>query len=683
MSLNNVFDEAIEAGAVEEDLFRVEDLRKKILPMGASELTEFVGEYLELIKNADRPMNQKFLQNLFVVLVDKEISLGMCDKNNKKNRIEELKSSVPTANLTKLANNGVIEKDGCYKLLKVSGDDIKMRVISNWIIDQKKVVVCQDGQQKTLLTINRDGYKSTVELTNTSMKSASDFECLLKTYDQIVYFSATPQEFNESFKPFFSSIPFEYIYSEDYLGLHYSSNGEPVFLSPLINKKTRILETEVLSESGDPDDLNRICNTESARKVNYQLRDCSEQQFKFLVQKMLTVYPKINAQEKTVTGLAWFAASLLSAFLKERKSNNFPPTYYGGNGEDGKSEMVRYCSLFIGHNTGVGLALSSSKKPLRLALTGSNAHPAILEEANTNDHRAITILIDYLKSAYDNHELSIGRIKGTDDYNLVNPACVISNYNINEPALRTRMIILEILKSDWEGNPEAIAAYKEMEEIAPELNKASYKLVKFFLSKHREWDSWYNKAVSFTLANSNATGRMEKSLNVIAFGLVMLQELAASLDLKIEFLTDAAINEHMKWLSDYLIKTKSEASLEGEFLRFVARKHQPGKTYDHYLYDPTQKHPVAIDRMYWLDQFMEYLGKGSETRGIARSSVDRATRVKVAKAIIGTSRPRIGSRQPTFCVIDMNVAEKEFSIDKQDWIEDKIGLGLPELPKEP
>jgi len=123
MSLNNIFSEAIEAGAVEGDILRAEDLKIKIMPMGALELTEFIPEYINIIKNSDRPMNEKFIHNLMAEIVEKEISLGICEKINKKSRVEELKNNIPKPNYSK-SPNGIIEKDGCYRLLKISGDDV-------------------------------------------------------------------------------------------------------------------------------------------------------------------------------------------------------------------------------------------------------------------------------------------------------------------------------------------------------------------------------------------------------------------------------------------------------------------------------------------------------------------------------------------------------------------------------
>jgi hypothetical protein len=636
--------------------------------------TEFIDEV------SQSGLSRKQIKRLVDMVVIKMIDMQVVPPEDKKQKIQQLLEAIKQ-NTPKISGSETIlrEEHGNYHLLRQTGDQIRSRQVTNWVVAQKQIIICSDGRQQTRIQINQQGYISFADLDHSSMESVSKFESLLKLKNNNIYISMSPQEFSETFKPFFSGIQNETIYAEDHMGLYFSeTTGEPLFLYPSFNSVTREMETKVLASSEKPLDRNRICNTESAEKIKYEHLQYDSERFKRNVEIMITAYPRINHKDKAITIWAWFMAGLLGGYLKQCQNIQYAILYLLGNGEDGKSVMAGYSSSFLGHKTGTGLAMVSTPKPIKMALTNSNAHAAILEEANSKDSKVVTKVIDMLKSAYDNQDVSEGKIRGSVDFKLINPACIISNYNLNDNALMTRCIKLEIIAAEWKNNPDAHIAFEEMETAKKELNKESFLLIQFLMDHHTEWDRWFEKAKYLGLPHNrpDAVGRFSKSLLVIAFGMVMIQQLIHHVGLEESPLfTDEAIASRSEWLLDYLSNEKKGMDIEAQFLKFIASEHRKFKNIDSYKYEK-EENRVLIDRRHWIDQYMEYIRKDSEMSNIPRSTVERATRPNTAKTIQDSIRVMIEGNKVTRHIIDVAQAEKEFGIESFEWEQGEVQLPL-------
>jgi hypothetical protein len=152
----------------------------------------------------------------------------------------------------------------------------------------------------------------------------------------------------------------------------------------------------------------------------------------------------INKPEIIIPWIGWLFATPLKPRLKE-SGEGFPLIFVHGSQGGGKTSSAKLFMRLCGYNVSDPFSCTMKIFPMLKTLSSTNSIPVFLDEFKKADMRddQVDNLLRFMRKAYMGEVESKGRAdQTTEDYYITAPMCVMGEWNINQPALMERMLIV-------------------------------------------------------------------------------------------------------------------------------------------------------------------------------------------------------------------------------------------------
>ncbi|NTW91380.1 MAG: hypothetical protein HGA35_05570 [Erysipelotrichaceae bacterium] len=234
----------------------------------------------------------------------------------------------------------------------------------------------------------------------------------------------------------------------------------------------------------------------------------------------------INQPEIIIPWISWIFASPLKPILK-KSGNGFPLIFVHGSQGGGKTSTSKVLMRLCGYNISDPFSCTMRIFPMLKLLSSTNAVPVFLDEFKKSDMREDQIenLLRFMRKAYMGEVESKGRAdQTTEDYYISAPLCVMGEWNISQPALMERMLLVRFDGSVKKNKPMQ-EAFERLKNLP--LEGFMQKYIEFCLNQ--DVDLLMNEAktiVDKTFGNIKIAPRIKYNLSVMIFGLRLFESYA-------------------------------------------------------------------------------------------------------------------------------------------------------------
>lgn len=161
-----------------------------------------------------------------------------------------------------------------------------------------------------------------------------------------------------------------------------------------------------------------------------------------LMQDFYSNITLLNSPETILPILGWnFAAPLKPIIMNQLGS--FPLMFIHGGQGGGKTSTVKLFMRLHGYKDDKPQMCDMKPFPMLKLLSSTNAIPVVLDEFKMKDMKQDSIdnLLRFMRKTYDGEVETKGRAdQTTESYNLEAPLVVMGEWNINQPAIKERII---------------------------------------------------------------------------------------------------------------------------------------------------------------------------------------------------------------------------------------------------
>lgn len=234
----------------------------------------------------------------------------------------------------------------------------------------------------------------------------------------------------------------------------------------------------------------------------------------------------INQPEIIIPWISWIFASPLKPILK-KSGNGFPLIFVHGSQGGGKTSTSKLLMRLCGYNISDPFSCTMRIFPMLKLLSSTNAVPVFLDEFKKSDMREDQIenLLRFMRKAYMGEVESKGKAdQTTEDYYISAPLCVMGEWNISQPALMERMLLVRFDGSVKKNKPMQ-EAFERLKNLP--LEGFMQKYIEFCLNQ--DVDLLMNAAkeiVDKTFGNIKIAPRIKYNLSVMIFGLRLFESYA-------------------------------------------------------------------------------------------------------------------------------------------------------------
>ena len=234
----------------------------------------------------------------------------------------------------------------------------------------------------------------------------------------------------------------------------------------------------------------------------------------------------INKPEIIIPWIGWLFATPLKPKLKD-SGEGFPLIFVHGSQGGGKTSSAKLFMHLCGYNVSDPFSCTMKIFPMLKTLSSTNSIPVFLDEFKKADMRddQVDNLLRFMRKAYMGEVESKGRAdQTTEDYYITAPMCVMGEWNINQPALMERMLIVRFdgsVKKD-DGMQEAFAKIKDLnlEGFMPHY-------IKFCLNQDADQLMSESRAVvDNVFEDTKIAPRINHNLSVMLLGLKLFKDFA-------------------------------------------------------------------------------------------------------------------------------------------------------------
>jgi hypothetical protein len=199
-------------------------------------------------------------------------------------------------------------------------------------------------------------------------------------------------------------------------------------------------------------------------KIRY--KNIEESEKKTFLKKFYHYITRINDPEVIFPIIGWVFAAPFKSLLTE-KLDGFPLLFIHGGQGSGKSTTGSLFLRIAGYQDAAPNSCTMRPFPMLKLLSSNNGIPVILDEFKVSDMRSehIDNLFRYMRSSYRGEVEQKGRADQTvEEYQLSAPLALMGEWNISQPALRERMILVRF--SDIIKKTDAMQkAYQRVKEL--------------------------------------------------------------------------------------------------------------------------------------------------------------------------------------------------------------------------
>ena len=321
----------------------------------------------------------------------------------------------------------IISQDNCYITVSGrSGKNIKTQ-ITNFFIEPKELLMLKGSDCLTCSVTTTQGVKyDDIILENTDWHSRAK---LLKAIGhQDCSFFGNDSDVQNLCSHINSNVPIR-------------KNGSKVI--GLVND-TWVVEGMNITSSGKCSSMSIIPYQKGTdafyHKIVYQeLDDVSYTQ---LMQDFYSNITSLNSPETILPILGWNFAAPIKPVLMEQVGS-FPLMFIHGGQGGGKTSTVKLFMRLHGYKDDKPQMCDMKPFPMLKLLSSTNAIPVILDEFKMKDMKQESIdnLLRFMRKSYDGEVETKGRAdQTTESYNLDAPLVVMGEWNINQPAIKERIV---------------------------------------------------------------------------------------------------------------------------------------------------------------------------------------------------------------------------------------------------
>ena len=266
-------------------------------------------------------------------------------------------------------------------------------------------------------------------------------------------------------------------------------------------------------------------------KIGYKMLD--QDNYNILINSFYRDIEMINSPEVILPILGWFYASPLKDLIAARL-DGFPILFVHGGQGSGKTTTGRLLLRLAGYNDTKPNSCTMRSFPMLKLLASTNAVPVLLDEFKVSDMSSEQLenLTRYMRKSYYGEIEQKGRADQTvEEYNLSAPMIVMGEWNISQPALKERFILVRFTDVVKKSDPMQ-QAYERIKALDLEGFMPNY--VHFCLEQ--KLDDLIAHAASIVNTHFESVTiapRIRNNLIIMIVGLLLYQKFAAQYQIKI------------------------------------------------------------------------------------------------------------------------------------------------------
>ncbi len=235
----------------------------------------------------------------------------------------------------------------------------------------------------------------------------------------------------------------------------------------------------------------------------------------------------INSSNIILPWIAWLFATPLKPLLKNT-GEGFPLIFVHGSQGGGKTSTAKLFMSLCGYNISDPFSCTMRIFPMLKTLSSTNSIPVFLDEFKKSDmcEDQYDNLLRFMRKAYMGEVESKGRAdQTTEDYYITAPMCVMGEWNINQPALMERMLIVRF-DGSVKKEKEMQEAFSKIKELNLEGFMPDY--IKFCLNQDADQLMSEAKAlVESVFGDTKIAPRIKHNLSMMMLGLILFRDYAS------------------------------------------------------------------------------------------------------------------------------------------------------------
>ncbi len=246
-----------------------------------------------------------------------------------------------------------------------------------------------------------------------------------------------------------------------------------------------------------------------------------------LVRNLYTDILEINERKVLLPLLGWFFATPVKEIVRSTMGA-FPSVLMHGGPGSGKTSTAKMLMRLAGYKNPVPNKCDMKAFPMLKNLSATNGIPQFYDEFKESDLKdeSIDSLLRYIREIYDGELEQKGREDQTTiEYELLAPMAVLGEWNINQPAIRERVLMIRF--------NDAVKKNKRCETHSGEywifpLEGFMPRYIQFCLSQDIPGTlaSWQEDISRSSSTSKAVAPRIVNNLAVMLLGLTLFQEYA-------------------------------------------------------------------------------------------------------------------------------------------------------------
>jgi hypothetical protein len=398
----------------------------------------------------------------------------------------------------------IIVQDNCYYLVRGKSKEISKKILSNFIIIPKELLVLEgsDCLFCTVVTNQNITYENI-------MIENSDWHTKTRLLKAIGH---------QDCSFFGSDNDVQTLCSDINMNMPIRKSGTKVI--GLIDK-VWVTEGVNISVDGKASDITIVPYQKGSdafyHNIGYEVID--EEAYRKLMNDFYNNITQINNSETILPMIGWNFSAPLKPIIMDYKGS-FPLMFVHGSQGSGKTSTARLFMRMHGYKEDKPQMCDIKPFPMLKLLSSTNAIPVFLDEFKVKDMRQDSTdnLLRFMRKSYDGEVETKGRQDQTvESYELQAPIVVMGEWSINQPAIKERIVFprfSNIMKSSLHMQN----AFNNIVDLPLEAFMPRYIEFLLKLDIHHYYDV-ANRYVKKQLKEKTVAPRIVHNLTVMMLGL--------------------------------------------------------------------------------------------------------------------------------------------------------------------
>ena len=393
-------------------------------------------------------------------------------------------------------------------------------------------------------------------------------------------------------------------------------------------------------------------------RIQYQ--DLSDNEY----HKMLTVFYsdiiKINEPEVIYPLIGWLFTTPLKSRIKE-KLDGYPLVFIHGGQGSGKTTTGRMLLRIAGYVDDNPYSCTMRSFPMLKLLSANNGIPVLLDEYKASDmtRDQVDSLLRYMRKSYFGEVEQKGHADQTvEDYQLLAPIIVMGEWNITQPALKERFLLVRFTDC-VKNNIHMQQAYERMKTLTLEGFMPRY--IKFCLGQDLdEFIAYASKGIEKHFYLNAIAPRIKNNLVVMTVGLLLYKKYAEYNNITIpKFDIKSLLSHQLENITGSIVgNIKSAADQLIEELGVMAMNNKIDLDIDYTYANVDNKKRLAINFNKIFPTFKEYAQR-TQYEGDKLDKDSYKALFKQCDYVTGVSIVvKFGEKATRCLVIDIEKAER-------------------------